>query len=192
MSERLTTAAAGLARAATLLRQGAVIALPTESSWGLAVDALDKEALARLWRLKGRPAGQPPPVGILGQAMLDLLVANVPETARRLMAAHWPGPLTLVLAARPGLPAALVAHGQVGVRESPHPVVRMLLEAYGRPITLTSANRSGAAPAQRAAELQLEVDAVLEGEAGGAPPSTVARVGRDGTIEVLRPGPVVP
>lgn len=192
MSPIVAADAAGVARAVALLRQGEVVAFPTESSYGLAVDALDARALERLFAVKGRPTGQPPPVVILGEAMLDRLVAQIPEVARQLAARHWPGGLTLALPARADLPAFLVADGHVGVRESPHPVVRALVEAFGGPLTATSANLSGEPPALRASDASLEgVALVLEAPVGGAPASTVARIRLDGTIEVLRQGAVV-
>jgi L-threonylcarbamoyladenylate synthase len=192
MSPIVAADAAGVARAAALLRQGEVVAFPTESSYGLAADALDAQALDRLFAIKGRPTGQPPPVVIMGEAMLGQMVAEIPEVARALAARHWPGGLTLALPARADLPALLVSDGHVGVRESPHPVVRALVEAFGGPLTATSANRSGEPPALQASEALLEgVALVLDAPAGGAPPSTVARVRLDGTIEVLRQGAVV-
>jgi L-threonylcarbamoyladenylate synthase len=181
----------GLVRATEVLAAGGIVALPTESSWGLAVDALDERALSALFMLKGRPPDQPPPVGILGEVMLGRLVAEVPAAARQLMDAWWPGPLTLVLPARAGLPQWIAPEGHVGVRESPHRVVRALLGAYGRPVTLTSANYSGDPPAMRSADLPAGIDLVLQGVAGGGAPSTIARVAADGRIDVLRRGPIV-
>ena len=115
MDERIAEAAAALAR-------GEVVAFPTESSYGLGVDALSSHALSALFALKGRDAGKPPPILISDDAMLELLVARVPPRARALMARFWPGPLTLVLPAVPSLPPQLVADGGVGVRRSPHPI----------------------------------------------------------------------
>src|SRR5438132_5350452 len=108
MDERIAEAAAALAR-------GQVVAFPTESSYGLGVDALSSQALSALFAVKARDAGKPPPILISDDAMLKLLVARVPARARELMARFWPGPLTLVLPALPSLPAALVADGGVGV-----------------------------------------------------------------------------
>ncbi len=180
-----------IARAAAVLARGGVVAFPTESSFGLAVDALDERALARLWAVKGRPEGKPPPLLVDGEAMAQTLVREVPPRARAWMAAHWPGGLTLVLPARDGLPAPLVERGYVGVRVSAHPTAAALVRAFGRPITATSANRSGEPPALTASACaSLAVDVVLDGEAGGAPASTVVRVHPDDRFEVLRPGPV--
>jgi L-threonylcarbamoyladenylate synthase len=183
-----------IAPAVEALRAGEVVALPTESSYGLAVDALSEAALARLWAVKERPADRPPPLLVDGAAMLLRLVDALlmPDAARDLITHHWPGPLTLALPARPGLPAAIVAAGFVGVRASSHPTAMRLVRAFGGPITATSANRSGAPPAMTAAGAALPgVALVLDGgPAGGAPPSTVARVHPDGRIEVLRAGPI--
>jgi L-threonylcarbamoyladenylate synthase len=183
-----------IARAAAALAAGEVVALPTESSYGLAVDALSEPALERLWAVKGRPEGKPPPILVADEAMLAHLVAAVPEAARALAAKFWPGPLTLALPARAGLPAAIVEAGFVGVRRSPHPVADALVRAFGGPITATSANRSGEPAALDAEGAALDgVALVLDGgRASGAPPSTVARVHADGRIEVLRAGPIDP
>src|SRR6185436_19457703 len=106
MTDRIAEAKAALAR-------GEVVGFPTESSYGLAVNALSSHALSRLFALKGRDAGKPPPILISDEAMLKLLVAHVPDRARALIARFWPGPLTLVLPALPSLPEALVADGGV-------------------------------------------------------------------------------
>jgi L-threonylcarbamoyladenylate synthase len=179
--------------AAAALARGEVVAYPTETFYGLAVDALDPAALARLAALKGRGADQALSVLVVGQEMLARLVAEIPLRARALMAAHWPGALTVALPARPGLPAPLVADGCVAVRESPHPVARALVQAFGAPITATSANPSGAPPARTAAAVRgyfagcLVVDG---GETAGGRPSTVVRV-RGERVEVLRRGAIV-
>jgi len=176
--------------------RGEVVAFPTESSYGLAVDALSSEAVGRLFALKGREPGKPPPILVADEEMLARVVARVPDAARALMAKFWPGPLTLVLPARAGLPEALTSEGGVGVRRSPHPVADALVRAFGGPITATSANPSGAPPALRAAEVRAmfgeRIHLLDGGDAPGAAPSTVARVGEDGTITVLRAGALDP
>jgi L-threonylcarbamoyladenylate synthase len=192
VTRRVDAAAPGaIEAAAAVLRAGGVVALPTESSYGLAVDALDEGALARLAEVKRRER-KVPPILIAGEAMLARLIEEVPAAARALIARHWPGPLTLALPARAGLPAAIVEAGFVGVRESPHPVAAALVRAFGGPITATSANPSGAPPAFDAPAAALDgVELVLDGgRAPGAPPSTVARVHPDGRVELVRPGPI--
>jgi L-threonylcarbamoyladenylate synthase len=189
MTDRIAEAAAALSR-------GEIVGFPTESSYGLGVNALSSQALAALFALKGREPGKPPPILISDEAMLKLLVARVPEKARQLMARFWPGPLTLVLPALPSLPEALVVDGGVGVRRSPHPVADALVARFGGPVTATSANPSGAPAAHQAAAVAAmfgdRVHVLDGGDAPGAPPSTVARIGDDGTVTILRAGALDP
>ena len=193
MAELTQDLAAAVAAAVQALRRGEVIAYPTETFYGLGVDACDEAALARLAALKGLGADRAISVLVVGRPMLDLLCAPPSATACRLMDAHWPGPLTLALPARAGLPPALVADGCVAVRESPHPVARALVAGLGRPLTTTSANRTGQPPATTAAAVRASFPAgchVVEGgaTAGGAP-STLVRV-RGEVVEVLRQGAI--
>jgi L-threonylcarbamoyladenylate synthase len=110
------------AAAAAAIVRGEIVAYPTETFYGLAVDALDEGALARLCVLKGREAEKAFPLLVAGREMLASLCSEIPPLAERLMAQYWPGPLTLALPARPGLPASIVADGCVAVRVSPrHP-----------------------------------------------------------------------
>jgi L-threonylcarbamoyladenylate synthase len=184
-----------VAVAVAALARGAIVAFPTETFYGLAVDATNADAIERLYALKGRGAEKALSL-IATPAMVADLVASVPAAAARLMTAHWPGPLTLVLPARPGLPAALVDDGCVAVRESPQPLARALVAGLGRPITATSANRSG----QPATRTPVEVRATFPtgcwlldgGETPGGRPSTLVRLrGPGDAYEVLRPG-VIP
>ena len=186
------TPAEELAVAVVALRRGEIVAYPTETFYGLAVDASDELALARLRELKGR-AEKAFSVLVVGAEMLTGLVEPPSERARALMERYWPGALTLALPAKAGVPAALVADGCVAVRESPHPLARALVRALGGPITATSANLAGAPPATTPDEVVAGLGGrcvVLPGGTtpGGAP-STLARV-RGNRIEVLRPGAV--
>ena len=131
--------------AAHALRRGEIIAYPTETFYGLAVNALDELALARLRQLKGR-GEKAISVLVLGNEMVESLCRHVPVAARKLMARHWPGPLTIALPARRGIPAPLIQDGCVAIRESPHPTARALIEVFGGPITATSANPAGVPP----------------------------------------------
>jgi L-threonylcarbamoyladenylate synthase len=174
------------------LQRGEVVAYPTETFYGLGVDAFDAWALDRVRALKGR-GEKAISVLIEGDAMLARLCAEIPPRARALMTRHWPGALTLALPARPGLPDALVSDGCVAIRQSPHPIARALVAGFGGPVTTTSANRSGAPPATTAAAVRAALGGgchVLDGgaTAGGAP-STLARV-RGDTVEILRAGAV--
>jgi L-threonylcarbamoyladenylate synthase len=177
--------------AAEALKRGEVVAYPTETFYGLGVNALDELALARLRLLKGRDANQPISVLVSGPEMLERLCKTVSPAARRLIDAHWPGPLTLALPARRGLPRSLVSDGCVAVRESSHPTAQALVQAFGGPVTTTSANPAGRPPATTPEA----VEEVFEGRCrvihggvtvGGAP-STLARV-RGAEIEILRQG----
>jgi L-threonylcarbamoyladenylate synthase len=174
------------------LRRGEVVAYPTETFYGLGVDAFDEAALERLRAVKGRGEKA---VSLLidGEAMLARLAAEIPPVAKELMRRHWPGALTIALPARAGLPAALVSDGYVAVRQSPHPTARALVARFGGPITTTSANRAGEPPATTAAAVTAALgDAchLLDGgaTAGGAP-STLVRV-RGEAVEILRRGAV--
>jgi len=185
-----------VAPAAQAILRGEIVAFPTETYYGLAVDALDEAALARLFHLKGRNAEQTTALLVADLEMLAGLCAEVPERARALADRHWPGPLSLALPARPGLPAAIVGDGYVAARVSPHPVAAALVAAVGRPITCTSANPAGAPPPRTAAEVAafFPDGAVVLLDGGSTPgglPSTLARV-RGEAVDVLRPGPVEP
>jgi len=186
---------AALARAAAVLRDGGLVAFPTETFYGLGAAALDAAAVRRVFAVKGRPEAKPLLVLVDTPDRVAELVAEIPPRARALMARHWPGPLTLVMRARPELPEALTAGtGTIGVRLSPHPVARGLAAALGGPVTAPSANPSGAAPPTTAAEvLAYFPDAlplVLDGgPTPGGPASTVVDVTVD-PPRILRAGPV--
>lgn len=125
-----------------------MIVFPTETFYGLGADALDPAAVERVVALKGRRERNPIALIIADLEMLSAVVAEVPARARRLMDRFWPGPLTLVLPAKRGLPSPLVNdEGGVGVRVSSHPVAGRLASELGRPLTATSANPSGEPPA---------------------------------------------
>jgi L-threonylcarbamoyladenylate synthase len=183
-----------LREAARALTLGGVIAFPTETFYGLGAAALDVTAVDRLLALKGRPAGKPVIVLVDSVAMAEA-VAVVSPAARALMERHWPGALTLVMPARPHLPAGITAGtATVGVRMSPHPVARGLVAALGAPVTAPSANPSGADAPRTAPEVLRHfdgsIDLVLDGGGTpGGPPSTVLDVTVD-PPRVLRPGAV--
>jgi len=186
------TPAEELALAVVALRRGEIVAYPTETFYGLAVDPFDELALARLRELKGR-GDKGISALVVGAEMLERLCEPPPPKARALMERFWPGALTLALPARAGVPAALVIDGCVAVRESPHPLARALVRAFGGPLTTTSANLAGQPPATTPEEVTAALGArcvVLPGgRTPGGAPSTLARV-RGNRIEVLRPGAV--
>lgn len=173
-----------------------VVCVPTESSYGLAVDARSAAALDRLTRLKGgRPADSPFPLIVAEPADARELAKVWPEAADRLAALYWPGPLTLVVPARADLPPEVVGPGGgVGVRVSSHPVASALAAARGGPITATSANRSGQPPAstvdQARAAFGDQIAWYLDGGVCAGVPSTVVEVDERGRLRLLRPGAV--
>ena len=181
-----------IAFAVSALRRGEVVAYPTETFYGLGVDALDELALARLRHLKGRDEKA---ISVLvdGGEMLERLCLPAPPLARELMRRHWPGALTLVLPAREGVPAALVSDGCIAVRHSSHPTAQALVAGLGNPLTTTSANRAGEPPATTPEA----VDEIFAGRcrvlyAGATPggaPSTLVRV-RGEKLEILRRGAI--
>ena len=188
---------ADIAAAARCLREGGLVAFPTETFYGLGADALDPAAVARVFHAKGRPADKPLLVLVDSLAMAGEVVAGIPARARRLMARYWPGPLTLILPAAARLPPALTAGtGTIGVRIPGHPVALALVRAAGRPITAPSANPHGAASPRTAAEVLAglgdAVDLVLDaGPTPGGLPSTlldltaaVPRVLRAGAVRL--------
>jgi L-threonylcarbamoyladenylate synthase len=134
---------AAVRRAVELLRAGEVVALPTETVYGLAANALDARAVARIFAVKGRPAHNPVIVHVAGVEMARHCVAHWPALAQRLAAAFWPGPLTLVLPRAAAIPEAVTAGGAtVGVRWPNHPLIQAVIQGCGFPLAAPSANLS--------------------------------------------------
>jgi L-threonylcarbamoyladenylate synthase len=183
---------AKVAAAAGALRRGGVVAYPTETFYGLGALAADAAAVERLVRVKGRPDGKPLP--LLGADLSQVeQVAQLSPLARRLAAVLWPGPLTLVVPARPGLHVAITGGGgTVGVRVTSSPLAAALARAAGGPLVATSANLAGQPPAAAAAALDpalvARLDLVLDGgpTPGGLPSTVVAVEGA--RLRLLRPG----
>ncbi len=187
---------AAIKRAAAMIRAGLCVAVPTETVYGLAADATSGEAVARIYATKGRPSFNPliTHVESLEQASE---YADFSAPARRLAAAFWPGPLTLVLPARAESPiAALVMAGlpTIAVRVPAHPVMRALLTVSHRPLAAPSANASGKISATTAghvaASLADRVPLILDGgPSRHGLESTIVAVGAD-RLRLLRPGPI--
>jgi L-threonylcarbamoyladenylate synthase len=136
---------AAVQRAVEVLRHGEVAALPTETVYGLAANALDANAVAKIYEVKGRPAHNPIIVHVSDLAMARLCVAEWPEAAEKLARAFWPGPLTLVLRRAPVIPDIVTAGGEtVGVRWPQHPFMQAVIRACGFPLAAPSANVSNA------------------------------------------------
>ena len=130
-------------RAAEMLRAGAVVALPTETVYGLAANALDEKAVAQIFRIKGRPAKNPIIVHIAGREMAQRCCARWPEAAEKLARAFWPGPLTMVLPRSRIIPGMVTAGGRtVGVRWPAHPFIQTVIRQCEFPLAAPSANLS--------------------------------------------------
>jgi L-threonylcarbamoyladenylate synthase len=181
-------------RAAELLRQGELVAYPTETVYGLGVDATSGAALARLRAAKGREAERGLSVLVAEVADLERFAPELPARARRLAERFWPGPLTLVVRAFDARLGAVATPRGVGFRCSSHATAAALARAFGRPIVSTSCNRSGAEPCRTASEVETvfgaELAVAVGDDAGGAMPSTVVAIGADGGLELLREGAV--
>jgi L-threonylcarbamoyladenylate synthase len=176
-----------------VLGKSGLIALPTESFYGLAVAPFDEQALAKLWQIKGRSQGKPILVLIGDRSQLEPFVRIVPRAADVLMNAFWPGPLTIVFAAAHGLSNAVTAGtSSVGIRLSAWQPLVDLLRRVG-PVTGTSANREGMPPPRTAEEVRSNlgdaVDLIVDaGPTPGGPPSTVIDV--RGPIRIIRNGSI--
>lgn len=134
---------AAVARATEHLRAGGVVALPTETVYGLAANALDPDAVARIYAVKDRPARNPLIVHVADRDMARRCARDWPDLADRLADAFWPGPLTLVLPKSESVPAVVSAGGDtVGLRWPAHPLMQAVIRACGFPIAAPSANRS--------------------------------------------------
>ncbi|MFZ0447916.1 MAG: L-threonylcarbamoyladenylate synthase [Desulfatiglandaceae bacterium] len=155
-------------RAVRIILDGGVVAFPTESFYGLGVDATRHEAVGRLFRIKARDQGQPILILIPSLESLEQYVAAVPKVARELINVFWPGGLTLIFeATEQVLPLLTGGTGKIGVRLSSHPVAALLACTLGHPITGTSANLSGNPPARSAGEVSRAfgkgMDLILDG-----------------------------
>jgi L-threonylcarbamoyladenylate synthase len=184
-----------LARLAQALTRGELVAVPTETVYGLAADALSPRACRQIFRAKGRPGSDPLIVHIHAWPQLELL-AEPNAAARQLAAAFWPGPLTLVLRKKPIVPAVVTAGlPSVAVRMPRHPLLRRLLKLCGRPLAAPSANPFGYVSPTTAEHVRLGLGAkiryILDG--GAAPiglESTIVDLRDPRTPRLLRPGAI--
>jgi L-threonylcarbamoyladenylate synthase len=176
-----------------VLVENGLIALPTESFYGLAVAPFNEQALARLWQIKGRSKGKPILVLIGEKSQLEPLVRNIPPAATILMNAFWPGPLTIVFPATAGLSDSVTAGtGSVGIRLSAWQPLCELLRRIG-PVTGTSANREGMPPPTTVEEIYHGLGDTLDlivdvGPTCGGQPSTV--IDAQGPIRIIRDGAI--
>jgi L-threonylcarbamoyladenylate synthase len=190
----LTASRDALAQAVQVLRAGGVVAYPTDTLYGLAVDPRNASAVERLFELKGRNA----------TAAIPLIAATVEQAQAagefspahlQLARAFWPGPLTIVVPAKPSIAPLLLGGGStIAVRVPAHAVAKGLAAQLEGCITSTSANRSGQAPATTAQQVTTDlgdaIDLVLDGgPSPGGPPSTIVDLA-DGRVRLVRAGAV--
>ncbi len=184
---------AAVKRAVELLRAGEVVALPTETVYGLAANALDAQAVAKIFQIKGRPANNPIIVHLAGNEMAKLCVENFPPLAEKLSKSFWPGPLTLVLPRAKKIPGNVTAGGEtVGIRWPSHPFIQAVIRECGFPLAAPSANLSSQISPTNAEHVRAQL--------GGKIPLIVdggqSQVGIESTVldltvsppQILRPG----
>jgi L-threonylcarbamoyladenylate synthase len=186
---------AAIERLAVQLAGSAILGIPTDTLYGLAVNPQDDCAVARLFELNGRDAAIAVPLVAADLSQVLTRVGRLTPIGQQLALRFWPGPLTLVINARRDLATGVrAADGSVAVRVPAHPVTRALARRFGAPLTATSANRSGQPPAMDAAAVVAalgdDVDVVVDaGPIRGGPPSTVVDV-RDETPRLVRDGAI--
>lgn len=193
-TKRVAAGAAGaLEFASKVVLAGGLVAFPTDTVYGLGTGAFNREAVERLYSVKGRSSDKPIPILLADVYALEQVAPNPPSQVRLLAEAFWPGPLTIVLAKAPGLPAALSSEPTVGVRVPDHDFARALLTRVG-PMAVSSANRSGAAVTRTAREVMAQLSGRVElvvdgGISPGGKPSTVVHFSEEG-VRILREGPI--
>ncbi len=196
-TELLTPDAAGIARAAELLRAGHLVAVPTETVYGLAARADSDAAVAAIYRAKGRPDFNPLIVHVAELEMAESL-AILDDRTRELAARFWPGPLTMVLPLRknaPVAPAVTAGLPTIALRMPAHPAMRALLAETGLPLAAPSANRSGAVSPTEAGHVVSSLGGRIDAIVDGGPcerglESTIVALRADGSWQLLRPGPI--
>ncbi len=141
--------------AAEVYKSGGIIAYPAESFYGLGVDPYNEAAVEKLFEVKGRPADKPIPLIASDMKMVEEVASDLSPLARKVMERHWPGPLTIIIKAKEGLPKRLTAGtNMVAIRIPGAETARRLVEAIGAPLTTTSANPSNMMPATTAKMVQ--------------------------------------
>jgi L-threonylcarbamoyladenylate synthase len=195
----LRPAAAVLEDAAAVIRAAGVVVIPTDTLYGLAADPFSPAAIARVFAVKGRAAERALPLVAADLAQVEEQLGGLPPAGRRLAAAFWPGPLTLLVTRPSTMPDELTGGlEQVGVRVPAHAVPRELCRAAGRLLTATSANLSGspatADPEEVVRALGGRVDLLLDaGPTAGGPPSTIVNISGapgDNVARLVRPGAI--
>ena len=182
-----------LPRALEILRNGGLVAFPTDTVYGLGALAFDGKAVESIYLAKDRPVEKAIPVLIWDASDLEKISADIPERTRALASRFWPGPLTVLVPKKPTLPESVSATATVAVRVPDHAVARELLRAAG-PMAVTSANLSGQASPSTAqevlAQLNGRIDLILDGgTTPGGVPSTLVDCSSN-EIKILRAGPI--
>ena len=195
---RITDAAAQqaeLAAAGRILREGGLVAFPTETVYGLGANGLDAKASAGIYEAKGRPSDNPLILHVDGRAMIDTIAAEVPDMAEKLMAAFWPGPMTLILKKKPVVPARITGGlDTVGIRMPEDDTARALIRAAGVPVAAPSANISGRPSPTTAqgvyADMKGRIPLILDGGACTFGVESTIIDCSGGVATILRPGAI--
>jgi len=192
---RVVADTAGIDAAAAIIRAGGIVAIPTDTLYGLAADPFSSAAVARIFDVKGRTAERALPLIAADLAQIVVAFGPLPAAAQRLAEAFWPGPLTLLL--RPPTSLAMEVTGgtgRVGIRVPAHDAARALCRACAMPLSATSANISNQPatnnPDEVARTLGARIDLLLDGgKTPGGPPSTIVDV-TGSALRLVRPGAV--
>ena len=184
-----------IGKAADFILAGEVVAYPTETIYGLGADVFSKKAVKKIYDLKSRDYGLPVSVLVANTRMLKEIVTEIPERAMVLMRHFWPGPLTILFQVNEKFPKSLVTNtGKVGVRVSSNPVASALVTKVGRPLTTTSANRTGFPPSLNVKHIQKffgdHLTCIIDaGECEPSRGSTVVDVTEE-TMRIIRDGAI--
>ncbi|MCI1983021.1 MAG: threonylcarbamoyl-AMP synthase [Oscillospiraceae bacterium] len=179
--------------AARILRAGGLVGMPTETVYGLAANALDGKAVAKIFKAKGRPQDNPLIVHISDFSQINRLVESVPEQAKKLAEAYWPGPMTMILKKSSLIPDEVSAGlPTVGIRFPSHPAAQALITAAGVPLAAPSANISGLPSTTTAQHVMRDMDGKIDAVLDGGPcgvgvESTIVTLAAD-PPRLLRPG----
>lgn len=194
VSEKAEQSAAGqLTEAAALIREGELVAFPTETVYGLGADAMNAEAAARIYQAKGRPSDNPLIVHISDMEQVDWIAREIPQKARAVMERFWPGPLTIILKKKDIVPDGTTGGlDTVAIRMPSHPVARALIRESGKVIAAPSANTSGRPSPTTAAhvweDMQGRIPMILDGGSVGIGiESTIVDMSGEKPM-ILRPG----
>jgi L-threonylcarbamoyladenylate synthase len=186
-------------RAVDALRNGGLVAVPTETVYGLAADATNAAAVKRIFEVKGRPTGHPLIVHLADPADLDTWSTNPSATAQRLAALAWPGPLTLIVPRSPNVTDAITGgRDTVGLRVPSHPMLHELLQRFGTGLAAPSANRFGAVSPTSAEHVLADLGDILDPERDLILDGGPSAIGLESTIvdctveppQLLRAGPI--